>query len=277
MKRFFRIKQRLSRKLQVLLLIFSLTVLVFSVTGCSGKGSEDASPTSQRTEIPTNDLSDSHATSTTNEASSATVTQANPATEGPSTDANPPSPSTSSKSKEAVKPAPEKSAVTNKTPGSKIKPSPIPSAERKLTQDELRAAYPPAIGKVVPWYEPTAETVAKAFTSATPYEFGNNYALVKDGTSIILVYLAISKDGVGYWTTYTLKNIEINSPGAPAKFERNILTGTGMNGGILWLWSSYDNAWTYSNTVRLVEPEDPRYNMISQTWIQGKVIQVGPG
>lgn len=274
--RFYRNKHHLSRKLQVPLLTFSLTVLVFSLTGCSGKGSEDASPASQSTEIPTNDLSESHATSTTNQATSATATQANPATEGPSTEANSPSPSTSSKSKEAVKPAPEKSAVTNKTPGSKIKPSPIPSAERKLIQDELRAAYPPAIGKVVPWYEPTAETVGKAFTSATPYEFGNNYALVKDDTSIILVYLAISKDGVGYWTTYTLKNIEINSPGAPAKFERNILTGTGMNGGILWLWSSYDNAWTYSNTVRLVEPEDPRYNIISQTWIQGKVVQVGP-
>ncbi|NDC13066.1 MAG: hypothetical protein EBZ85_02875, partial [Actinobacteria bacterium] len=78
------------------------------------------------------------------------------------------------------------------------------------------------------------------------------------------------------WTSYTIKNVLSNSSGVPAKFDSNILTGSGMNGGNLWLWSTFDSAWTYSNTVSLAQPEDPRYDIGSQTWIPGKVITLGP-
>lgn len=249
-------------KLPKLLLLILL--LPFS-TGCSNQNNMATPESSVTSTSETRIAPEDNQMSASPEESTPVVEKTPSPSNSPSKSSN-----TSPKTQTSQSPLPIKSSN---------KPNAKPSAKKSATKiakpsdAELREKYPPVIGSTVPWYEPTVETVAKAYTSAKPMAWGNNYALVLDGNTLTLVYLVGVKDGVGYWKSqiYIFKTKE--ELAAQYRVDQNIIDATGLNAGQLVFWDEELGAWCIMSTFDLARPEQRAYGVQNQRWLAPQIIK----
>ena len=264
-----KLQRRESRKKWRIAFILLATVfLIVALSGCSSSikvaDAQRSAPSSKVEITKIESTKVENLPTSVDQASSKSVTE--------STDSRSTSKKVSKTPKKSKKALTKK--VIEKTPSGNSQEAKAPTSTEVIpSEDQLRASNPPAIGAVVPWYNPTAESVAKAYTSAKPIAFGNNYALIVDGDTRFLIFLASVKDGIGYWRAYIRTNISQEGLSMPLKFEQNVSEGPGTNEGILWTYDNESGAWLYIQTVNLARPEDSRYGIKLQSWMPPKIIR----
>jgi len=243
----------MSKKLTSIFRLCISLVSVISVSACASTSSNIQAPSSIPISSPTPTVSAEPSPAST---PTETIT---PAAE--------PSPTKSPENKKSVKSSPSPTISSSAAPTKKpsAKPSATPSAGP--SDKELAAMYPPEIGKTAPWYMPTIDTIAKAYTNTKPYEVGNNYALVNEGSYILYVYLTDSNSDFAYWTGRKILNLD------PSKIKvfPNVLLNIGK-GNIVTAKYPEESDWRAIYSNETIDTNNLPYNIKNQIWGPLKVI-----
>jgi hypothetical protein len=108
---------------------------------------------------------------------------------------------------------------------------------------------------------PTIDTIAKAYTNTRPYEVGNNYALVNEGSYILYVFLSNSNVEAGYWTAKKIFNLE------PSKIKvfANVLLHIGKGNIVTGKYEENDE-WIAINANQTLDTNNLPYYVTTQIW-----------
>lgn len=158
-----------------------------------------------------------------------------------------------------------------KVKSEKVAPTPKATASTvtKMSNAELAIKYPPTIGVKVPWYNPTPEQAGKAYTDLKAYEVGENYALYQEESSILFVWPSVGEttflgDTV-VWKAIRITRVKANE----IRINENAKSGYGAN-LINVEWCDTEGCGDlYSNLLHKIKNFDPTIQgSMFQTWSQ---------